>query len=61
MAKTRLEILKEKYSFHTDNRKYFIPGGEILKYIGMDVALRKKGAAPASSRGCHRLSCADFP
>ena len=39
MAKTRLEILKERYSFHPDNLKYLLPGAEILKYIGQDVAL----------------------
>jgi len=41
MAKTRSEILKEKYSFHADNIKYLLPGAEILKYIGQDVALLK--------------------
>ena len=39
MAKTRTEILKERYSFHPDNIKYLLPGAEILKYIGQDVAL----------------------
>lgn len=39
MAKTRTEVLKEKYSFHPDSIKYVLPGAEILKYIGQDIAL----------------------
>jgi len=65
MAKTRLEILKEKYSFHTDNKKYLIPGGEILKYVGMDVALlefkkQENGTWHTEQKKANIVSISDF-
>lgn len=39
MTKTRIDILKENCSFNPSDPKYLIPGAEILKYIGQDVAL----------------------
>lgn len=65
MAKTRLEILKDRYSFHTDNKKYLIPGGEILRYVGMDVALleftkQEDGTWKTEQKKANIVSLTDF-